>query len=173
MNRLLIAILALPAILTSSSASAQGGVIVGPGGAPAKAVGISERIFEPARNASKDIADGVKLAAKQHKRVILDVGGNWCPWCHKLDATFRTDAAIARILKDSYVVVRVNFSPENENREVLSRYPKIEGYPHLFVLDRKGKLLHSQDTGLLETGDHHDHDKVVTFLSKWAPEPRR
>jgi hypothetical protein len=64
--------------------------------------------------------------------------------------------------------VKVNFSEENKNEKVLSRYPKIEGYPHIFVLEKNGKLLHSQDTGLLESGDHHDHDKVLAFLKKWA-----
>lgn len=124
--------------------------------------------FDPKRDAAKDIAAGLKRAQKENKRVILDVGGEWCGWCHKLDAMFHEDKEVAAMLKAKYVVVKVNFSPENENKEVLSKYPKINGYPHLFVLDKTGKLLHSQDTGLLETGDHHDHDKVMAFLTKWA-----
>ena len=60
-------------------------------------------------------------------------------------------------------------SPENENKVVLSKYPKVKAYPHLFVLDKSGKLIHSQDTGELETGDHHDPAKVIPFLKKWAP----
>jgi hypothetical protein len=51
----------------------------------------------------------------------------------------------------------------------LSRYPKIPGYPHLFVLDSTGKFLHSQGTGELEVGDHHDREKVLSFLKAWAP----
>lgn len=124
--------------------------------------------FDPSRDAAADIKAGVAIAKKSGKRVILDVGGEWCPWCKKLDKMFREDEDVAKILKDNYVVVKVNFSQENENKTVLSRYPEISGYPHLFVLDSNGKLLHSQDTGLLETGDHHDHDKVMTFLKKWA-----
>lgn len=125
--------------------------------------------FDPARDAAKDIAYGVSLAKKTNKRVLLDVGGEWCPWCKKLDRTFREDREIADALKAGFVVIKVNFSRENENSGVLSKYPKINGYPHLFVLDKSGKLLHSQDTGLLETGDHHDHDKVMTFLRAWTP----
>lgn len=126
--------------------------------------------FDPNRDAVKDIAAGCAKAKKEGKRVILDVGGEWCPWCHKLDAMFHDNKTVADFLKANYVVVKVNFSQENENKEVLSKYPKIEGYPHLFVLDGDGKLLHSQDTGKLETGDHHDEEKVMTFLKKWAPE---
>ncbi|MBS1724425.1 MAG: thioredoxin family protein [Armatimonadetes bacterium] len=125
--------------------------------------------FDPSRDAAKDIEFGVALAKKQNKRVILDVGGEWCPWCKKLDKMFHEDKEVAAALKANYVVIKVNFSQENENKAVLSKYPMIQGYPHLFVLENDGKLLHSQDTGLLETGDHHDHDKVMAFLKKWAP----
>jgi thioredoxin-related protein len=124
--------------------------------------------FDPKRDAAKDISNAVALAKKQNKRILLDVGGEWCGWCHKLDNFFLTDKGAGKLLKEKFIVVKVNFSPENKNEAVLSKYPPIKGYPHLFVLDKGGKLLHSQDTGLLETGDHHDHDKVMAFLKKWG-----
>ncbi len=124
--------------------------------------------FDPTRDPAKDIADAVKTAQKKNKRILLDVGGEWCGWCHKLDKFFIENLEAAKILKDKYIVVKVNFSQENKNEALLSKYPKINGYPHLFVLDKNGKLLHSLDTGLLETGDHHDPAKVIPFLQKWA-----
>ena len=130
--------------------------------------GAKEKIFDPSRDAAADLAAGLKLATKEKKRVLVDVGGNWCGWCHKLDKLFKSDAEIAKVLKAKYVIVKINFSPENENKAVLSKFPTISGYPHLFVLDAKGKLLHSQDTGLLETGPAHDPEKVMDFLKKWA-----
>ena len=124
--------------------------------------------FDPKRDPEKDLAEAVKIAKKQNKRIILDVGGEWCSWCHKLDKFFATNVEAGKILKDKYVVVKVNFSPENKNEKFLAKYPKINGYPHLFVLEKDGKLLHSQDTGLLETGPEHDAAKVIPFLKKWA-----
>jgi hypothetical protein len=56
-----------------------------------------------------------------------------------------------------------------ENKKVLSRYPTIPGYPHLFVLDTGGRLLHSQDTSQLESGRSYDLEKFFSFLKKWAP----
>ena len=144
--------------------------------APAVAVGpgshgkvkMSEKIFDPKRDAAKDIADAIKLATKQNKHILVDVGGNWCSWCHKLDTLFKTDKDVAALLKN-YVVVKVDFGDEkNENKAVLSNYPPITtGYPHLFVLDKTGKLIRDQDTGKLESGDHHDPAKVIEFLTKW------
>ena len=103
------------------------------------------------------------------RHVILDVGGEWCSWCRKLDNFFDENADVAEFMDRNYLVVKVNYSKENKNEEVLSRYPEIKGYPHLFVLDSNGTLLHSQDTGQLESGDHHDRDKVFAFLREWAP----
>jgi len=127
-----------------------------------------EKIFDPSRDAQADLTAGLKLATKEKKRVLIDVGGNWCGWCHKLDKLFKENVEIGKLLKDKYVIVKVNFSPENKNEALLSKFPTIQGYPHLFVLDAKGKLLHSQDTGLLETGPAHDPVKVIDFLKKWA-----
>ncbi|MBC8064547.1 MAG: thioredoxin family protein [Chlorobia bacterium] len=124
--------------------------------------------FDPKRDAAKDIQKAVILAKKQNKRILLDVGGEWCGWCHKLDKFFKTDLEVAKVLKERFVVVKINFSPENENKAVLSKYPAAEGYPHLYVLDKNGKFLHSQGTGELETGDHHDHDKFMKFLKTWS-----
>ncbi len=64
--------------------------------------------------------------------------------------------------------MKVNFSKENKNEKFLSKYPEIPGYPHIFVLDKNGKLLHSQNTGELESGSNHDKKKMMDFLKKWA-----
>lgn len=125
--------------------------------------------FDPKRDAAKDIQNAVVEAKQTGKRVLLDVGGEWCIWCHRLDTLFATHPDLNKFLHKNFVVVKVNYSKENKNEKVLSRFPKIPGYPHLFVLDGSGKLLCSQDTGELESGKGHDPDKVMTFLKKWAP----
>lgn len=123
--------------------------------------------FDPARDAAKDIAAAVADAKKLDKRVLLDVGGEWCIWCHRLDSLFIKNADLDKYLNDHYVVVKVNYSKENKNEAVLSHYPKIAGYPHLFVLDSDGKLIQSQNTGDLEEGKGHSKEKVLAFLKKW------
>jgi len=124
--------------------------------------------FDPTRDAANDIQNAMKEAKASGKRIILDVGGEWCSWCHKLDKFFEDNADVNEFMRANYVVVKVNYSKENKNEAVLSRYPPVKGYPHLFVLDSKGALMHSQDSGALESGDHHDRDKVLAFLKEWA-----
>jgi thioredoxin-related protein len=124
--------------------------------------------FDPNRDAAKDIAEASALATQERKRIILDVGGEWCIWCRKLDKFFQDNKDVSDFLRKKFIVVKINYSKENKNEKVLASYPAIKGYPHLFVLEEDGKLLHSQDTGDLESGDHHDRDKVFNFLKKWA-----
>jgi thioredoxin-related protein len=125
--------------------------------------------FDPQRDANKDIKEAMVEATRSGRRIILDVGGEWCPWCKRLDAFFASNSDVASFMHRNFVVVKVNYSKENKNEAVLSRYPKIPGYPHLFVLDAKGALVHSQDTGLLEEGKGYNKDKIMAFLNEWAP----
>jgi thioredoxin-related protein len=136
---------------------------------PVKRDTASREQFDPAKNPAKDVQKAVAIARKTGKRILLDVGGEWCSWCHKLDKFFQDNKDVSAFMHKNFVVVKVNFSKENKNEKFLSKFPKIPGYPHLFVLGSNGKFLHSQSSGDLESGDHHDHDKVFDFLKKWAP----
>jgi thioredoxin-related protein len=124
--------------------------------------------FDPTRDAAKDVAAAVAAAKAQGKRVLVDVGGEWCPWCHILDRFVQSNVDIKALVDSNYVWVKVNFSPDNKNEAVLSKWPKIGGYPHLFVLDGTGRLVHSQETGSLEAQKDYDKAKFVAFLRKYA-----
>jgi thiol:disulfide interchange protein len=128
--------------------------------------------FDPTRDAAKDIAAAVAEARRTNRRVILDVGGEWCGWCHTLDRYF-VEHEDLRVLRDRhYIWLKINHSAENRNEAVLSKYPAIKGYPHLFVLDEDGALLHSQDTVPLEEGPSYNYDRMRAFLMKWTKAPR-
>ena len=126
--------------------------------------------FNPARNPAVDLKAAVKEAEKSNKRILLDVGGKWCIWCRRLDKFFETHKDVKEYLEKNYVEMKVNYGPKNQNYDFLSHYPKIPGFPHIFILDKHGKLLCSEDTGKLENGKGgHDYHKVFKFLKKWAP----
>ena len=69
--------------------------------------------------------------------------------------------------------VGIKREEENKNEPLLSRYPQINGYPHLFVLERDGHFLHSQDTGQLEEGKSYNLAKFMAFLKEWSPPENR
>jgi thiol:disulfide interchange protein len=125
--------------------------------------------YDPARNAEQDIRDAVAEAGRTGKRVLLEVGGEWCIWCHIMDAYFEKNPELLDYREKNFVMLKINFSEENKNEQVLSHYPQINGYPHIFVLERDGKFLHSQDTGQLEEGKSYNLDKFKAFLKEWSP----
>lgn len=125
--------------------------------------------YDPKRDAAKDIADAVKEAQRGNKNVLVEIGGQWCIWCRYFDKFFADNSTLAQYRDENYVMVKVNFSPENKNEAVISSYGKVPGYPHLFVLDKHGKLLHSQDTSKLEEGRGYNTTAVATFLKQWSP----
>lgn len=130
--------------------------------------GKSREKFDPNRDPLMDLKNAQVEAKKVNKRIILDVGGEWCIWCHRLDSFIESSEEIKNYLHKNFIVVKVNYSEENKNEKFLSRFSKIEGYPHLFVLNNKGKELHSQNTGLLEKEKSYDADKIMKFLEKWS-----
>ena len=125
--------------------------------------------FDPARDAARDLDAALSIARATHRRVLVEVGGEWCAWCHILDRFFVAQPELKRMRDASFVWLKVNFSKENQNAALLSRWPKVAGYPHLFVLDADGRVLHSQDSALLEAGKDYDPGAVRTLLASWSP----
>ena len=125
--------------------------------------------YDPNRDAARDIDAAVAEAKRSGRHVLIEVGGQWCVWCHRLDDYLKRNRKLGTLLERNFVMVKVNYSPENENEEVLSRYPEVAGYPHFFVLDSDGKLLHSQDTAELEKGKSYHARKFKRFLTRWGP----
>jgi len=129
--------------------------------------------FDYNRDARADINKAVQYTIKSGDHILLDVGGDWCIWCHRLDSVLYQTGPISDFLEKNYVVIKINYSKENKNQAVLDSLPKIPGYPHLFVLDEKGKLLHSQGSEELEEGKGHSAEKVLKFLQDWAPKKEK
>jgi thiol:disulfide interchange protein len=125
--------------------------------------------YDPKRDANRDVANAVAEAKRTNKNVLVEIGGQWCVWCRYFDKFFADNSTHAQFRDENYIMVKVNFSPENKNEALISKYGKVPGYPHLFVLDKDGKLLHSQDTSKLEEGRGYNMTAVANFLKEWSP----
>jgi thiol:disulfide interchange protein len=133
----------------------------------------AERLFDPTRNSARDLKAAIEQARSEHKNILMDVGGNWCPWCILLDRTLNDDPELHALLAKNYVLLHVNFSRENENLNFLGPYPKATGYPAWYVLSPKGELLKAEDTSELEQTHKIDagynKETLKKFLTDNAP----
>lgn len=124
--------------------------------------------YDESRDPSDDLAATVARAKAEEKRVILQIGGDWCGWCSRITDFMSTNTKVRSHLEKNFLVMKVTY-PGEYAEDFLSTYPKCEAYPHFFVLDGNAELLVSQGTGELEKGDGYDEDVFMAFLTKWGP----
>jgi thioredoxin-related protein len=128
------------------------------------------KLYDPALDGMKQIKEAVSKAKLQGKHVLIQYGGNWCSWCIKFDAFCKSDTGIMRVINSSYIPVKLNYSPENKN-EAANAYlgnPIRFGFPVFIIVDGNGKVLHIQDSELLEEGQGYNNKKVTGFLRNWT-----
>ena len=126
-------------------------------------------IYNPKADAGNDIKLAVQQAKKANKHILIQVGGNWCPWCVKLHKFCNETTKIDSIIKADYVVIKLNHSKENKNLDVLKDlgYPQRFGFPVLVILDDKGNRLHTQNSVYLEESKGYSEKRVFDFLKYW------
>src|SRR5271170_1633571 len=88
-------------------------------------------------------AEAFDLAAKEDKPILLDIGAVWCHWCHVMDRESYEDAALAKVINEHFIAVKVD---RDERPDVDSRYQAAVsaisgqgGWPLTAVLTPEGK----------------------------------
>jgi thiol:disulfide interchange protein len=115
-----------------------------------------------------EIAAGIAKAKAEHKRVILDFGGDWCGDCQVLDI-YLHQAPNADLVAKNFILVHVFIGHIDKNLEIPESYGINihKGVPALAVLDSQGKLIYAQKTGEFENMRNMSVQAVTEFLNKW------
>ncbi len=74
-------------------------------------------------------------AAAEKRFVLLDVGAEWCHWCHVMDDTTYREAEVLRLIRESFVPVRVDADAQPD---LANRYEDY-GWPATVVFDAEGR----------------------------------
>ncbi len=127
--------------------------------------------YHPEADPFADLERAKERALAEQKRILMEVGGDWCVWCHILDAYLEANADVRAAYEDSFVVLKVNWDREGgwqKTDAFLAQYPERAGYPHFFVLEADGTFIHSQNTVDLEDGEEsYDKDAMLSFARSW------
>ncbi|MBS1849845.1 MAG: thioredoxin family protein [Acidobacteria bacterium] len=131
---------------------------------------LNPQLYRDDADAKADIRDALARAAREHKRVLLMFGANWCYDCHVLDYALH-QGDLAPVLEKNFLLVHVDIGEGKANADVVSRYdvPVNKGVPAMVVLDGDGKVLHRQVQGEFQAARALDPDDVLAFLQKWKP----
>jgi thiol:disulfide interchange protein len=127
-----------------------------------------KHIYSEKADPKAEIEAGLAQAKREHKRVILDFGGDWCGDCQVLDIYFHQPPN-GDLLEKNFVLVHVWIGHFDANIDVAAKYgvPINRGVPALAVLGADGKVLYSQATGEFADMRHMDPNSVTEFLKKW------
>jgi thioredoxin 1 len=132
------------------------------------AFGQARSIYDENADAHAEVRAALARAAHEHKRVILDFGGNWCGDCQVLDLYFHREPNAA-LLAANFILVDIDIGRMDKNVDIAQKYdvPLQKGVPALAVLDPNGRLLYSQTHGEFESMRRMDSDSVTEFLERW------
>jgi hypothetical protein len=130
-----------------------------------------KNIYPATADAHADIKKALEKAGKEHKRVLVVFGANWCYDCHVLDLAFERDD-IAPLVEANYEVVHVDVGEGDKNQDLMKEYqvPMDRGIPAIAVLDSTGKVLFSQKNGEFEKARALGPEDLVNFLEQWKPQ---
>ena len=138
------------------------------------------KVYDESINPNTQIDEAVAKASSNGKFVVAQLGGNWCKWCIRFAKFIENDTDLKKLVDENFEFIHVNYNPRNPEtmsdpeatKAALKRLgnPVRFGFPVLVVLDNDGNVIHTQDSGLLESGEGYDKEKVKRFFETWTPE---
>ena len=128
---------------------------------------VYSRVYDASRNPNADGRDALKLAKETNRKVLIELGGDWCSWCFVLDRFIKENPKLESRLHQTFVVLKVNISDENDNVEFMAAFPPAQGYPHMYVTDSDGNILSSQDTADFRENNKYSEARFMAFFDRW------
>jgi thiol-disulfide isomerase/thioredoxin len=118
-----------------------------------------------------DVAAAFAKARLSHKRVLIDLGGNWCGDCVVL-ANIMALPEVRTFVDAHYEVVTVDIGRENKNLQIPARFgvDLKGGVPTVLIVKPDGKtLVDAGHIAALEDARHMTPQGVADWLAQWAP----
>ena len=104
------------------------------------------------------------------KFVLMQIGGDWCPWCMRLERLIEEDAELQAALNDKFERVHIYYGKDKKNTDFLRRFrsPQDQGVPALVVLNVEDGTWRIHGTGIFEEGDGYDRESLLAFFRTYG-----
>lgn len=131
---------------------------------------VPDRPYDEGANADAAVAAAFAKAKAEHKRVMLDLGGNWCGDCRVLAGIMELPE-MRRFLEAHYVLVDVDVGRFNKNLQVPARFgitQRLVGVPSVLVATPDGELVNKGDIFALADARSMTPQAIANWLAQWA-----
>ncbi|HEX4080464.1 MAG TPA: thioredoxin family protein [Rhizomicrobium sp.] len=131
---------------------------------------VPDRPFDESANADVALAAALARAKAVHKRVLIDLDGNWCADCRILAGIMELPD-MRRFLVAHYVVVMVDVGRFNKNLQVPARFgitERLEGVPAVLIAAPDGTLVNKDHIFTLDDARSMTPQAIADWLSQWA-----
>ena len=122
-------------------------------------------------NADAAIAAAKARAIRGHKRLLIDLGGNWCLDCRLLAGTMDLPE-LRRWVAQHYEVVTVDVGRFDRNGQVPARYGitgRLAGVPAVLIVDpRTDRLVNRGHETALSDARSLTPQALADWLAQWA-----
>jgi len=119
-------------------------------------------------DAERALSAALKRAKATHRKVLVDLGGNWCADCRILAAVMDLPE-VAAFVKAHYEVVMVDVGRLDRNTQIAKRYGlKLEGVPSILILDGQGRLLDRGHEPALADARSMTPQALADWLARWT-----
>ena len=126
--------------------------------------------YDEAANADAQVAAAFARAQKSHKRVLIDLGGNWCADCIIL-ANFMKLPEMHRFMAAHYEEVSVDVGRFNRNLQIPARFgftKRLEGVPALLIATPDGKLVNGDNIFATADARNMTPQALADYLARYA-----
>jgi thiol-disulfide isomerase/thioredoxin len=126
--------------------------------------------YDPAADAGAQVEAALARARVSGKRVLIDLGGNWCPDCRLLAALMR-EPEVAAFVDAHYDVEMVDVGRMDRNLDIPARWGvrRLEGVPALLVIDESGRLADAGHVEALADARSMSPQALADWLARWTP----
>lgn len=101
---------------------------------------ITSSLFANSLDWHYDYNRALNKAKTDNKILIIDVYVNWSDWCKQMDEITYKDKLVVKEMK-KHVLLKINPEENSVIGEYLFNKYKIDGYPNILFLNKKGRLI--------------------------------
>jgi thiol:disulfide interchange protein len=127
--------------------------------------------FAQDANADADVDAAFARARHDGKRVMIDLGGNWCADCRILSGLMERPELHA-FLEKHYELVTVDVGRFNKNLDIPARFgitTRLEGVPAIIVATPDGRIVNPGRISAIEDARHMTPQALADWLAQWTP----